>query len=120
MDITPLVTPELKLIQSYAAGMFRINGEVYQCPVLVYGETVEEWRVSSFRDVNEQIKNLVNQIDVLLIGAGARFSVLPPSQREAFAGLGFTVEVMDTPAACRTYNVLTAEGRQVAAALIPV
>ncbi|HNQ92285.1 MAG TPA: Mth938-like domain-containing protein [Alphaproteobacteria bacterium] len=120
MDITPLVTPDFKLIQSYAAGMFRVSGEVYECPVLICGDNAEEWRVLSFLDVNDQIKALSGFIDVLLIGAGSTFSVLPPSQRAVFAGLGFTVEVMDTPAACRTYNVLTAEGRQVAAALILV
>ncbi|MCB1557762.1 MAG: Mth938-like domain-containing protein [Alphaproteobacteria bacterium] len=120
MDITPLVSSNLKLIQSYKTGQFRINGQVFDGPVLIHGEQAEEWCVSSFDDINAQIKSLDGHIDVLLIGAGASFSVLPPAQRAKFQGFGFTVDVMDTPAACRTYNVLTSEGRRVAAALIPV
>ncbi len=120
MDITPLVSADLKLVQSYKAGQFKINGQVYDHPVLICGENVSKWNVSAFDQVNDQIRALTGQIDVLLIGAGVSFSVLPPAQRAQFQGLGFTVDVMDTPAACRTYNVLTSEGRRVAAALIPV
>ncbi len=120
MDITPLVSSELKLIQSYKAGQFKVNGQVYDYPVIIFGETIGHWTVSSFQEINDQIKSLAGHIDVLLIGAGASFSVLPPAERAKFQGLGFTVDVMDTPAACRTYNVLTSEGRRVAAALIPV
>ncbi|MDD3021351.1 MAG: Mth938-like domain-containing protein [Alphaproteobacteria bacterium] len=119
MDITPLVSADLKLIQSYKTGQFRINGQVYDHPVLILGDSVVAWGVSAFDEVNDQIRSLEGQVDVLLIGAGESFSVLPPSKRVQFQGLGFTVDVMDTPAACRTYNVLTSEGRRVAAALIP-
>ncbi|HPQ50800.1 MAG: Mth938-like domain-containing protein [Alphaproteobacteria bacterium] len=117
MDITPFVSADQKLIQSYTQGRFRINGEVFSYPVLVWGAHVEEWCVSDFTQINDQIHALNGQIDVLLIGGGATFSVLSPSKRAAFIGLGFSVDVMDTGAACRTYNVLTAEGRRVAAAL---
>lgn len=120
MDITPLVSPNLKLIQSYKAGQFKVNGQVYDYPVIIFAETIGHWTVESFDEINDQISSLTGHIDVLLIGAGPSFSVLPPAQRAKFKGLGFTVDVMDTPAACRTYNVLTSEGRRVAAALIPV
>lgn len=120
MDITPLVSADLKLIQSYKTGQFRINGQIFSSAVVVCGDDVNEWRVESFDEINDQIKALDGKIDVLLIGAGASFTVLSPVERAKFQGLGFTVDVMDTPAACRTYNVLTSEGRRVAAALIPV
>ena len=76
--------------------------------------------MSSFRDINDQIKRLSGQVDVLLIGAGASFVPFTPAERAQYSKLGFTVDVMDTPAACRTYNILAAEGRRVAAALFPV
>lgn len=119
MDITPLIRPETKIIQSYGAGFFRVNGDVWKTSILVSGETVAEWFLQDNNAliITEQIKAIQKNIDVLLIGMGASFGVLPPSQRRQFAGLGFTVDVMDTPSACRTYNVLTAEGRRVAAAL---
>ena len=61
-----------------------------------------------------------NLADVLLLGCGPR-AVLPPrALRDALRAKGLVVEPMDTGAACRTYNVLMAEDRRVAAALIPV
>lgn len=59
-------------------------------------------------------------IDVLVIGCGARAAFVPPATREAFKRRGVSLEVADTPAACRTYNILLSEGRRVAAALLPV
>jgi uncharacterized protein len=57
---------------------------------------------------------------VLLIGMGADPTPLAPELRAALEGAGAAPEPMATPAACRTYNVLIAEERRVAAALIPV
>ena len=60
---------------------------------------------------------LAVQADILLIGTGAR-QIFPP--RELLRALllrGIGVEIMDTPAACRTFNILVPEGRQVVAAL---
>lgn len=121
MDITPLMRPEQKIIQSYGAGFFRVSGEVLKHPILVTDETVVEWVFEgSPLQISNDILALKDRVDVLLIGMGTSFPVLPPSKRAQFAGLGMTVDIMDTASACRTYNVLTAEGRRVAAALIPV
>lgn len=121
MDITPLMRPEQKIIQSYGAGFFRVNGEVLKQAILITDETVTEWSgASDPLQVSEQILSLQGKVDMLLIGMGNHFTVLPPSKRAQFANLGMTVDIMDTASACRTYNVLTAEGRRVAAALIPI
>lgn len=121
MDITPLLRPEQKIIQSYGAGFFRVNGDVFRCPILVYGDEVVEWSgAHNPLILSEQITALAGKIDILLIGMGTNFTVLPPSKRAGLKMDGLTVEVMDTASACRTFNVLTAEGRRVAAALIPV
>ncbi len=56
--------------------------------------------------------------DVLLLGTGSRQRFPPPALLRALHEVGRGVEIMDTGAACRTYNILLAEGRAVAAALI--
>jgi uncharacterized protein len=59
-------------------------------------------------------------VELLLIGTGARMAQIDRTLRQALRADGVVIEVMDTGAACRTYNVLMAEGRRVAAALIAV
>jgi uncharacterized protein len=59
-------------------------------------------------------------IDILLVGTGADIAGFPPDLRQRLREAGFGVDVMQTGAAARTYNVLVAENRKVAAALIAV
>lgn len=122
MDITPLVSAELRLIQSCQSGWVRIKGDVHALPLLVKPDAVLSPEsvgddMTALAD-HELVRALSGEIDVLLIGAGDVFGVLPPAQRAKFSNLGFVVDVMDTKSACRTYNVLATEGRRVAAFLI--
>lgn len=120
VDVTPLLKPSQKIIQSYANGRFKISGEVFEGGVIVGADFVKPWDVSAgFTDV-EQFKFLKGSCDVLLIGTGGSASLMTPAMRQSFRNEGLNAEIMDTGAACRTFNVLTAEGRQVVAALIPV
>jgi uncharacterized protein len=57
---------------------------------------------------------------VLFVGTGAEIAHVPVAFREAVEAAGMGVEVMNSPAACRTYNVILGEGRRIAVALIPV
>jgi uncharacterized protein len=59
-------------------------------------------------------------IELLILGCGAKFALAPAALRDELRGHGIVVEAMATPAACRTYNVLLAEDRRVAAALIAI
>ena len=59
-------------------------------------------------------------VEILLLGCGVRAAAVPAAVRARLKEHGIVVEPMDTGAACRTYNVLIAEGRRVAAALIAV
>ena len=121
MDITPLMRPEQKIIQSYGTGFFRVNGIILKHSILISDETVTQWEgAADPLHISDQILALKDHVDMLLIGMGNNFTVLPPSKRAQFMGLGMTVDIMDTASACRTYNVLTAEGRRVAAALIAI
>ena len=60
------------------------------------------------------------KIDLILLGTGAKIRPVPKLVRETFHRQGLVIEPMDTGAACRTYNILLAEGRDICAALLPV
>lgn len=125
MDVTPLVKEGHQIIQSYSGGVFRISSKIYETPVIVTPETTIEWKtIRSVSDLKEAdfeglIRNC-DSLDVVLLGCGAKTEFLPPDLKSSLKDKGLTVDVMDTGAACRTYNVLMAEGRRVAAALLPV
>jgi uncharacterized protein len=59
-------------------------------------------------------------VELLILGCGPSFAQAPLHLRDALRAHGIVVEAMATPAACRTYNVLLAEDRRVAAALIAI
>jgi uncharacterized protein len=125
MDVTPLIPEGRQIIQSYKAGGFKIAGVFHQGPVIVqplqtmswYGVPFEnEWILQSF----EQIFPVASEFDVVLVGAGTKAIAIPSALRQILRSKGISPDVMDTGAACRTYNVLMAEGRRVMALLLPV
>ena len=123
MDITPLVPEGRHVIESYGADGFRINGERHSGPVIVWPERVVPWAVSGIASVAIETLDAMfaaePRIEILLIGSGPTFEMAPPALRQALSARSIAVESMDTGAACRTYNVLMAEDRRVAAALLP-
>ena len=122
MDITPLVPEGQQIIQSYAEGHFRVSGTVYEGPIAVFPNRTVKWDVSPAFDALEAedfAALLENELDVLLVGCGAAMLTMPFALRQSLHKNGIAVDFMDTGAACRTYNVLMAEGRRVAAALLP-
>lgn len=123
MDVTPLLRLGQQIIQSYAGGGFRVSGQVYQGGVLIWPEQTVPWPLTSFADMQisdfEAIYGHDPLPDVVLFGTGATQQFLIPAVRQTLRDKGLVIEVMDTGAACRTYNVLVAEGRRVVAALLP-
>jgi uncharacterized protein len=111
----------INVVRGYGPGVIRIGERNLGRSLIVTPTTlIEDWRPSGIADLlAEDIEPLLRLLpEVLLIGSGMR-QVFPERATMAAlyaAGIGF--EVMDTGAACRTYNVLAAEGRNVAAALI--
>jgi len=63
---------------------------------------------------------LAGKVDVVFLGTGAEVAHIPDDLRETLEEAGLGVEVMSSPAACRTYNILLSEGRRIALALLPV
>lgn len=111
-----------KLIDRYGGAGFTIAGEAFKGSVLVCAGYAFAWPVSTLEAVTiETIAPILEadpSIQLLLLGCGARLTAPPASLRAALKWRGVGLEPMDTGAACRTFNVLTAEDRRVAAALI--
>jgi len=124
MDVTPLVKEGAQIIQSYAGGSFRVSGNVYESAIIVSAERTVPWDVSRFDALTgedfQPIIDDISNIDVVLMGTGAQMQFLPAPLKKALRVQGLSIDVMDTGAACRTYNVLMAEGRRVVTLLMPV
>lgn len=124
MDLTPKVAPGRQQITGYGNGGFRVSGVFHTGPVLVLPELTRSWTVVGLAELSESsLADLFTDespVELLLIGCGRSIGQLPPAIRAFLKGRGVAVDPMDTGAACRTYNVLLAEGRRVGAALIPV
>lgn len=108
---------DVQPIDGYGPGFFRIGGRVYEGAVLL-----TENGVSPLEDLEDRprIMALVGAIDVILFGTGAEIAHIDAGLRDEIEAAGLGAEVMNTPAACRTWNVLAAEGRRVALAAVPV
>ena len=125
-DITPLLPPDRQLIQSYGGGGFRIAGQDYIGSVLVQPQTTLEWPLTDASAIDfPSLAPLIRNVEssggaVLLIGTGQKIVSLGGGVRQELRGRGVGLEIMDTGAACRTFNVLLAEERAVVAALIAV
>ncbi len=110
------------LIQGYDAGGFRIAGHRHAGSVLLLRERTLAWPVSAPEQVTAEslapIRAAEPAVEILVLGCGARFAIVPAELRATLRADGIVIEAMDTGAACRTYNLLLAEDRRVAAALI--
>ncbi|MBF0130329.1 MAG: Mth938-like domain-containing protein [Alphaproteobacteria bacterium] len=124
VDITPVIPAGRRLIQGYGDGRFRISGVVYEGSVLVFPSSVAAWSIIDPSAVTVETLGPVlepeRRVQILLLGCGPRGTAVAPDLRQTLRRAGIIVEAMDTGAACRTYNVLMAEDRPVAAALIAV
>jgi uncharacterized protein len=111
-------------IEAYGNGGFRFAGMSHRGSILCLPSGVIAWDVTSVGDVDAGLVPLLRAEGalggVLLLGAGRTVSFPAPDVMAALREAGLWLEVMDTGAAARTYNVLLAEEREVSAALIAV
>ena len=108
-------------ISAYRPGGVTIKGVEYQRSLMVDAEVlIDDWPVPSIDALDRErlAQALALEPEVLLLGTGLRLRFPEPSLYAAVAGAGIGFEVMDTAAACRTFNILLAEDRRVVAALI--
>lgn len=110
-------------IRSVSEKGIRVNNDFFNKPFIISGQRiVPEWNVVSVDDINEASLQVVFDLqpEVVLIGTGNTQIFLPPVTQAHFFRRNLGFEVMTTDAACRTFNVLAAEGREVVAALLPL
>ena len=118
-----MLEPQRQVIQSYGDGGFKISGLDHTGSVIVTALKTRSWNLGSIAEIDvkefcAKVKCL-GELNVLLLGTGS--SILAPNAelRSKLQSLGISLEIMDTGAACRTFNVLVAEERRIAAVLIP-
>jgi uncharacterized protein len=119
MELTQLVQPGRQIIERYGPSGFRISGTVYLGPVLVFPDRTVSWAGAAMTEEGLAPVMEHGGVEVLLLGLGRRMVPVGAPLRGALKARGIAIEAMETGAACRTYNVLLAEDRRVAAALLP-
>ena len=116
-DITPALAAAAQLIQSYGPAGFRIGNAEYPSHVLVLPTMTVPWSGELTLAAFAPILDAAPSTELLLIGTGARHTMIDSALRLALKEHRIAVDSMDTGAACRTFNVLLGEGRRAAAAL---
>lgn len=122
MDFNLEIPRDHLFIRSISDAGIRVNDDYYNNPfILASQQVVAGWNVDSIDDIGEETLQLIfdMQPELVLIGCGKTQVFLPPATQALFFSRGIGFEVMVTGAACRTFNVLVAEGRNVVAAIIP-
>lgn len=108
-------------IRAYQPGFIQVNETVYKQSIIITAQKlITDWPPQHISELNathfDEILKLFPTI--LLIGTGEKLEFPPVATYGQLINAGIGVEVMNTSAACRTYSALTAENRDVAAALI--
>ena len=112
---------EQNMFTGYGTGYVMVNRTRYEHNLIILPDRIiEDWQAITFEQLTaEHFESLLPlQPEMVLFGTGAALRFPHPSLTKALSASKIGVEVMDTSAACRTYNILTAEGRRVAAALL--
>lgn len=104
-----------KPVDGYGPGFFRVGGKVMDGHVALLPSGPVVWDGSP-----DAFVAAASEMDVVLLGTGADIDNPPEALVEAMEAAGLGVEVMSSPSACRTYNVLLGEGRRIGAALFAV
>ena len=110
----------VNIITGYGEGYVLVNGERRETSVVVLPDRVENWPAASFAALSAEDFAFLRELkaEIVLLGTGRRQRFPHPRLTAALAQAGIGLEVMDVQAACRTYNILVAEERKVAAALL--
>jgi uncharacterized protein len=108
-------------VRAFSEGVLQVGDRVFDRPVLIsIDRIIETWAPPSPPDMT--LGDLAMAIElapeVIVLGTGARQCFPPATLFSEVLGLGIGLEVMDTRAACRTYNILVSEYRRVVAALL--
>ena len=121
MKLQPDRQPTLNKVSAYGSNYIEINACRYESSLLLMPEgPVETWACRGFQDLKiEDFEKIAQKQPALVIlGSGKKLQFPRPELIAPLIKAKIGIETMDLQAACRTYNVLMAEGRHVLAALI--
>lgn len=110
-------------ITAYGTGYITVNEERITTSVVVTPtRLITDWAPEGFAGIASAYARMLDELEVeiILLGTGASQQFPHADLYAEAASRGIGLEVMDTAAACRTYNILMAEGRTVAALLLPI
>ncbi|MFP5466434.1 MAG: Mth938-like domain-containing protein [Gammaproteobacteria bacterium] len=116
--------PDQYSITAYGEGWIAVNGQRHSGPLLISADSgVRAWSCQGFNQMAEEhfrelLEPGVPPPELVLFGSGPRLRFVHPSLLRPLISQRIGVETMDTVAACRTFNILAAEGRRVTAALL--
>ena len=108
-------------IRAYQPGMIKVNDKTLDNSIIITPtRLIENWAPQTIQELTTESLAFIAEArpDILLIGTGAAMVLIPAEIYGPLINLGIGVEFMDTSAACRTYNALSSENRNVAAALL--
>jgi len=117
MRLTEMTFPDAKPVEGYGPGFFRIGGVVIEGAMIVGPGGVRKWE--GLADAGA-LTEMAGAVDFVFLGMGSQIAHAPTDVRQACEAVGLGLEVMASPTACRSYNVLLSEGRRVALAALPV
>ncbi len=110
-----------KMFTAHGVGFVTVSGERFEHSIVVTPEQVfSDWQPQGFDALNEAhfAYLLTLKPEVVLLGTGSQQRFPHPHLYQALTAARISVECMDTPAACRTYNILMAEDRRVVAGIL--
>lgn len=114
---------DAKVIRAYGPGRINVNDRLLSKSfILAPTQVLEDWPPQRFEELSLEHFQLALALgpEILIVGTGATQRFLPPELLAKLSAGGIGVEVMDTAAACRTYNILLSEDRKVVAALLMI
>jgi len=108
------------LFTGYGAGYVAVNHVRHVQSVLVSPQSVAVWEVAEFAELAPAHFGFIAELrpEIVIVGTGAAQRFPGADLSRALVASGVGVEIMDTRAACRTYNILAAEERKVVAAIL--
>jgi uncharacterized protein len=121
MKLQPDLADGVNIINAHTIDSISVNGAAHTRSILVPPTgPVMPWPVASIAELTESHFERILQArpELVIFGSGRLLRFPPPALLRPLMAARIGLETMDTPAACRTYNILVGEGRRVMAALL--
>ena len=124
MHVEPIQFKSRMPVEAYGEGGFTLGGLTHRGSILLLADKVEPWAPTALSEITpDHLAPLIEtaaEYEFLLLGCGFSMGRPPRLVFDALKEAGLRLEYMDTGAACRLYNVLIAEDRRLAGAMIAV